>query len=81
MIKASSLKSSFEDRIRGGQTIWTAFGKRMITSYRIEIRSVGSRLYAVCLCASFLGEIGCNYCVSRSYPMSYKSAYRLVCSL
>lgn len=81
MIKACSLKSEFEDRIRGGQTIWTEFGKRMISTYQIKIRSVGSRLYSVCLLAAFLGDSNCHYCVARSYPMSYKSAYRLVCSL
>ena len=84
MHKSSNIKSVFETialRIQCGDSFRTSLGFKRIRDGVIKICPVGSRLYAVCFLALHESCPVGGLCLARSYPMSYKSAYRLVCSL
>lgn len=75
MIKKSDLRSAFEREV--GVKMRGLFGFKRSCTY--DIRIYGSKTFFVALYALPLGST--PFVVARSYPMSYKSAYRLVCSL
>lgn len=78
MIKASELKQAFEREASVGVRV-TPFGRRVGVTYQIHIGDA-MRNTSICLLACEIGT--CNrWVVVRSYPMSYKAAHRLVCSL
>lgn len=84
MFDKKSLKSVFETtalRIQHGSSFRTPVGFKRIWDGQIEIRSVGSRLYSVCFVAFDSSFPVGGFCLARSFPMSYKAAHRLVCSL
>lgn len=80
MIKKSAIKSAFESLCRE-KVVHTTFGKFPVYSIGIGVVAVG-RSFAVTLHKTFVfnGELR-DWVCARSFPMSYKAAYRLVCSL
>lgn len=80
MIRKSAIKSAFESLVRLG-SVYTPFGVFPALDCCIRIIAVGCR-YTIALykCFLFNGDLREWVCL-RSFPMSYKSAYRLVCSL
>ena len=82
MVKKAYIKAAFEKSVHIHLTrgyVSTCYGKKPLHSMSIEIENVFRDRFCVCLVAN----VNPNYGVTqlRSYPMSYKSAHRLVCSL
>ncbi len=78
MIKKENIKSEFERLVKIQRRVCISGYCRSCT-YVIKVFGELSRSAFVALVALPLGER--SFVVARSYPMSYKSAYRLVCSL
>lgn len=78
MIKKACLKSVFE-RLVKTQKLVCLSGYRRLCTYVIKVFGEPYGSAFVALVALPLGER--SFVVARSYPMSYKSAYRLACSL
>lgn len=80
MVKKSAIKSAFESLCRSKE-VYTSFGIFPAASINICIIPAGS-LFCVSLIKAFFfnGELH-GWTSARSFPMTYKSAYRLVCSL
>lgn len=78
MIRKENIKSEFERLVRTEKRVCIS-GYRRACTYLIKVFGEPSRSAFVGLVALPLGEH--SFVVARSYPMSYKSAYRLVCSL
>lgn len=75
MIRKSDLRAAFEREVR--VKMRGLFGFKRSCTY--DIRIYGSKTFFVALRALPLGFA--PFVVARSYPMSYKSAHQLVCSL
>lgn len=80
MIKQTALNEAFLS-LSDSKIVHTSFGVFIANSIEIRIIAVG-RLFAIALYKTFRfnGEM-CDWLCCRSYPMSYKAAHRLVCSL
>lgn len=76
-IKAAFEKSAYIHLTRG--YVSTYYGDKPLHSMSIEIENVSRDRFCVCLVAKVHSTYGVT--ILRSYPMSYKSAHRLVCSL
>lgn len=79
MIKKINLRECFENFIERNKRFWCGSSWHAIAGYGIDIIQVGISYCVVLVAYNFNWSAWSS--VLRSYPMSYKSAYRLVCSL
>lgn len=81
MITSALLRLTFEKWV-SRKSVQTPIGSMNVHSWAIRLhRSPSEKTFYIGLYAFDGAHPASGFCVARSFPMSFASAYRLVCSL